>query len=133
MDQDKALRILKALAEGIDPQSGKVFSPDSPYQQADVVRALYTAMGVLKAGPAETAKTRATPGNAGKPWTQEEDERLLRAFDSGQTLEALAQSHGRSRLGIEVRLAKFGKISAPTKALPSARPQVREPERAYAR
>ena len=134
MDQDKAARILKALAEGVDPHSGDAFGPDSPYQHADVVRALYAALGALT--PTRAAKTaaRGAPGNAGKPWTPEEDERLLSAFESGQGLEQLAQAHGRSRLGVEARLAKLGKLPPPAQVLPSARPhKAREPQAHYAR
>jgi hypothetical protein len=118
MDQDKALRILQALAEGIDPQTGEAFGADSPYQQADVARALYKAVNTLQKswGP-----KRAAPGNAGKAWTAEEDERLLSAFDEGQDIAALAATHGRSRLAIEARLAKFGKVPPPAQTLPSLR------------
>jgi hypothetical protein len=44
MERDKALHILKALADGIDPASGAAFDPGSPYQHADTVRALYWAL-----------------------------------------------------------------------------------------
>ena len=132
MDQDKAVHILKALTEGVDPHSGEAFGADSPYQQADVVRALYIALTALQPIPLKTSRT--TPGNAGKPWSEEEDARLLTAFESGHTPEQLAQAHGRSRLGIEARLAKFGKLPPPAKILPSARaPKVREPNAQYAR
>ena len=126
MDQDKALRILQALAEGIDQQTGEAFGPDSPYQQADVVRALYKAVNTLQKswGPRRNA-----PDNAGKAWTPEEDERLLQAFDGGENISALARAHGRSRLAIEARLAKFDRLPAPEQSLPSLR--TREPVAFY--
>lgn len=126
MDQDKARTLLQALAAGIDPHSGESFPSDSPYQHPDIVRALYAALEALKTPDAKRpAAARAAPGNAGKPWSKEEDERLLAAFADGMSLEALAAQHGRSRMGIEARLAKHGKLPPPA-ALPSNRLKARE-------
>jgi hypothetical protein len=52
------------------------------------------------------------PRNAGKPWTQEEDERLLQAFDAGSSVDHLTVSHERTRAGIEARLVKHGRLEA---------------------
>ncbi|HKO89303.1 MAG TPA: hypothetical protein VJU83_12405 [Burkholderiales bacterium] len=132
MDQDKALKILKALAEGIDPHTGETFPPGSPYQQADIVRALYAAMAAFDSSPKQSS-TKSGQSNAGKAWNPEEDARLLQAFEAGDSLDNLALQHGRTRLGIEARLAKFGKVSTPSKDLPSARfKQLREPKVHYA-
>lgn len=133
MDQDKARTLLQALAAGIDPHSGESFPSDSPYQHPDIVRALYTALEALQprgARNAATAPPRAASGNAGKPWTKEEDERLLAAFASGMSLQALAAQHGRSRTGIEARLAKHGKVPPPA-TLPSSRLKAREASPAF--
>ncbi len=40
MEADRAIEIIQSLADGVDPFSGKRFPSDSPYQQADTVRAL---------------------------------------------------------------------------------------------
>ena len=40
MDEQKALNIVTALANGVNPQTGEVFPGDSPYQSAEIVRAL---------------------------------------------------------------------------------------------
>src|SRR5215470_7600107 len=48
MEHDKALGILKILADGIDPGTGETLSPASPYQYPDTVRALYYAIRVLE-------------------------------------------------------------------------------------
>ncbi|HLU77010.1 MAG TPA: hypothetical protein VKZ48_03780 [Burkholderiales bacterium] len=132
MDQDKARALLQALAAGIDPHSGENFPSDSPYQHPDVVRALYAALEALNTRGVKTAATtpRSAPGNAGKPWTKEEDERLLAAFAGGMSLEALAAQHGRSRTGIEARLARHGKVPPPAN-LPSSRLKAREASPAF--
>jgi hypothetical protein len=41
MDHDRAKEIIRSLADGRDPATGEQFPPDSPYQQAHTVRALF--------------------------------------------------------------------------------------------
>jgi LmbE family N-acetylglucosaminyl deacetylase len=128
-DTARALTILKALAAGVDPHTGQVFPTDSVYQHADTVRALYRAIEALNsaATPAATAlsvvnpvttkptkPSRPAPGNAGKPWTEADDTKLLADFDSGESVTALALAHGRSRFAIEARLARFQRIPMPS-------------------
>jgi hypothetical protein len=144
MDRTTALGILESLADGIHPATGQAMPADSPYQHADVIRALFHAVGVLRAlsepssAPAgdvpaasrtdlatsmpsgneaplsPAAAPRRGPGNSGKPWTTDEDEQLVAGFDAGQPIAALAQAHGRSKVAIEARLAKFGRVPMPT-------------------
>ena len=114
MDEARALAILSALANGVHPATGEVFPSDSPYQDPDVIRALYVALRRLDGREVEGRRRSDNgadrPTNAGKPWTPPEDEALLKAFDSGQPLEALAQQHGRTPAGIRARLEKHGRI-----------------------
>lgn len=112
MDDTKALSILSALANGVNPTTGEVFPPDSPYQASEIVRALYVAVRVLEAPAARAKPARSNlPSNVGKPWTEEEDQRLLAEFDRGRAPRALAEVHGRTLAGIEARLEKLGRIS----------------------
>jgi len=115
MERDKALGILKALADGVDPGTGEQFPAGSPYQDSDTVRALYYAIQAL-VNPARTGERSATqkdqPENAGRPWTDEEEAQLSQAFESGHSVLDLAKEHKRSRIAIEARLVKLGKISA---------------------
>ncbi len=110
MDEAKALTILTTLANGIHPETGEVFPPESPYQSPEVVRALFFATRALESrSPAP--KTRASlPSNAGKPWADEDDRKLLAEFDRGRTLSELAQSLGRTVAGIQARLEKHGRL-----------------------
>jgi hypothetical protein len=72
------------------------------------------ALSAPVAAAAAVRPARAGRGNAGKPWSQEEDERLTAGFDAGQTVDALAEAHGRSRVAVEARLARYGKVPMPT-------------------
>ena len=108
MDESKALSILSTLANGINPSTGEVFPPDSPYQQPEVVRALYVATRSLEGGNRSPKSRGSLPTNAGKPWTEEDDRRLLAEFDRGQSLQELARAHAHlhrtrhhRRLGLE--------------------------------
>lgn len=45
-----------------------------------------------------------------KPWSKEEEQRLLQAFDAGAGVDELMQIHARSRNAIVIRLHRLGKI-----------------------
>ncbi len=120
MERQTALHILQALAQGIDPHTGEHLSVTSPYQHPDTVRALFYALEVLNEAPdarAQSADVRpqrqAAPANAGKPWTEEEDKMLAERFDAGGSIADLALAHQRTRVAIQARLVKLGKVEAP--------------------
>ena len=116
MEKETALKIIQQLANGIDPHTGEVFRADSPYQHPDTVRALFIAARALETQPApkqRAAGNENAPQNAGKPWSADEDKALVAAFDAGKQMPELAVQHQRSRVAIETRLAKLGKIAPP--------------------
>jgi hypothetical protein len=106
MDDTRAAEILKSLAAGDAP------GESSALQSPDVVRALFLAAESLEARARLARRNSTLPRNAGKPWTQEEDERLLAGFDGGATVDALTVAHERTRAGIEARLVKHGRLEA---------------------
>lgn len=117
MDRSKACNIVSTLANGVNPITGEVFPADSPYQSPDVVRALFMAARALEGAPTAASAAR-EPGrqrsealaNVGKPWSPEEDERLIAEFERGRSPRELASAHGRSLAGIEARLEKLGRL-----------------------
>jgi hypothetical protein len=112
MDDTRAAEILKSLAAGHDPGDGSCVPADGPLQSPDVVRALFLAAESLEARTRLARRNSSLPRNAGRPWSQEEDDRLLAGFDGGVTVEALASVHERTRAGIEARLVKHGRLEA---------------------
>src|SRR5512146_1018459 len=106
MDDIKALGIVSALANGVNPQTGEVFDVESPYQSADVIRALYVAVRALETAARPKLRSSRTrlPANAGKPWTEDEDLELLEKFDEGLSIVELARAHDRTPAGIQARL-----------------------------
>jgi hypothetical protein len=105
MDDSKVVAILSALAKGVNPFTGEVTPPNSPYQHADVVRALYAALERFKT-PVETRSRQRSdlPANVGKPWSEEDDR--------GRRPAELAREFGRTLAGIEARLERLGRITA---------------------
>jgi len=110
MDYNTALKIIQTLSDGIDPVTGEVFPADSPYQNAQTVRALFTAIDALEAVIKRNNKRKSLPERAGKGWDKTESDLLVQRFDEGATIEELAKEHKRTRGAIESQLAKLGKI-----------------------
>lgn len=109
MNASKALTIVRMLADGVDPQTGKEFPESSPYQQPDTIRALHVATESLQAAAARVRRRRTAP-NAGAGWTEAEEKQLCAAFEEGASVSRLARIHGRTPGAIETRLMMLGKI-----------------------
>jgi hypothetical protein len=118
MDDTRAAGILKSLAAGTDT-AGSPLADIAVLQSPDVVRALFLAVDSLESRARQARRQSALPRNAGKPWSQEEDDRLLHAFDGGAGVDDLAATHERTRAGIEARLVKHGRLEA--EQVPAAR------------
>ncbi len=101
MDILQAKEILRCLAEGIDPSTGEVLPNESPYNNPDVIRALFIVLSAPE-------KKSTSPLNAGTPWTPEEDTTLRNEFLSKATVLSIAKSHGRTRGAINSRLKYLG-------------------------
>lgn len=83
MEAAEALRIVRALAEGADPETGEMFPEDSPYQRPEVIRTLFAAAA---------------------------DEELKKEFDGGAKVPNMVKRHGRTHEAIAARLVRLGKI-----------------------
>ncbi len=105
MELAYAIEYLTTLADGIDPATGEILPEGHICNRGDTVRALYA---VLQS--AGKKKERKLPPNAGQPWTQEEEQRLLTSYHAGQTIAQLATAHGRTRGAIESRLQRLGEL-----------------------
>jgi hypothetical protein len=110
MDDIKAAEILKSLAAGIDPATDQPLASIAPLQSPEILRALFLAADSLETRQRQARRQLALPRNAGKPWSAEEDERLLAGFDAGRKMDELVAAHERTRAGIEARLVKHGRL-----------------------
>ena len=114
MERDQAKLIIRSLADGRDPSTGEQFPPNSLYQQADTVRALYVALEAPEK-PAKTAKPTQRQVDPNKPkvganWTPDEEEQLRTAFAAHKPIPEIATAHGRTQGAITARLVKLGLI-----------------------
>jgi hypothetical protein len=112
MDSARALAVVRSLANGVDPESGEVFGAESPYQRPQVVRALYAAANALERQERYDRRRTQMPVKTGEPWSEDEDRKLLAAFDAGRALQELAAAHERTMGAVRARLLKYGRINA---------------------
>jgi hypothetical protein len=61
-------------------------------------------------GTVEVKWWRASRPNAGRVWSPQDDEQLLREYDAGTPIKEIAKTLGRGVFSLEVRLCKLGRI-----------------------
>jgi hypothetical protein len=83
---------------------------DSPYQHADVVRALFIAVNALTKLETKERRDKRLPENAGMPWSDREDQHLCEGFGAGKSIPDLAVVHKRTPGAIQARLEKLGRL-----------------------
>ena len=110
MDATEALKFIRPLAEGINPCTGEIFPQQSPYQNPSIIRALYSAIDVLEKESKRELRKKDEPQRAGKPWTEEEEKKLLQYFDTGTPIKNIAQKHQRTPYAVMHRLYDLGKV-----------------------
>lgn len=113
MTRQEARKILQSLAHGIDPASGEILSEQSPFNQPDVIRALFMAGEALAEAERRQRKDASPDGHAGQSWSEEEENRVKAAFAEGKSVAEIAALHQRSRGAITARLARLGLITGP--------------------
>ena len=109
MDIERAKELLTLLSDGVNPMTGEVLPKDDSCNQVEIVRALNTVLRFLEGQP--KAAEKKSPENAGKPWTDEDEEVLGRMFDAGYTGKEICNHFKRSPGAIAARLVKLGKIN----------------------
>jgi DNA-binding transcriptional regulator YbjK len=112
MDAAQALAVVRSLANGVDPETGEVFPPESVYQRPQTVRSLYLAASALEQIERVERRKAQRPQKTGEPWSEDEDRKLLAAFDAGRGLQELAAAHERTTSAIRGRLVKYGRLAA---------------------
>ncbi|PKG37480.1 hypothetical protein [Psychromonas sp. Urea-02u-13] len=123
MKLEKEIKVLEALANGVDPVTGEVLDDQSPYNQPEVIRSLFVILNELK-NPTNKAKLpkktteekqaenieNGLPKNAGLPWAVNEKEELVEKYKSEVSIVELSEIHGRTKGVITSELKKQGLI-----------------------
>ncbi|QGZ39806.1 hypothetical protein IP92_02118 [Pseudoduganella flava] len=120
MTPEQAADIIEQLALGTDPRDGNPLADSDSCTAPEVIRALFLARTALRgalAAPAP-AKTPRAPvmrngvvlPNVGKKWSGDDVDTLLRQFEAGTPIGAIAAQLGRTDSGIVARLVHAGAI-----------------------
>ncbi len=110
----EAKKIIDAIANGIDPETGEILPSQSTLNSPQVIRALFVAVSALERAIRLADRDNSLPKNAGRSWSDEEDKQLLVIFDSGTPVKEIAARHGRTLGAITSRLVRLGKIKGST-------------------
>ena len=108
MDIQEALKIMRALANGKNPENGEVLEESSVCRQPQTVRALNRAISALVA---EQGRETKRPRNAFRTWTRAEDAQVCEELRKGMDFKDIAKAHDRMIPSIVARLVKLGKIA----------------------
>jgi hypothetical protein len=114
MGIQEALRIMRALADGVNPGTGEAFMADAVYQNAPVVRAFHRAVGALEYLQERERSRKTPPANTGKSWSRAEDQQVCEELRRGVDFYQIAKTHNRSIGSIVARLVKLGKMGPNT-------------------
>ncbi|MFL6600774.1 MAG: hypothetical protein ACJ8R9_05530 [Steroidobacteraceae bacterium] len=102
------MHILSSLVQGIHPLTAEELPGDSVCQEPVVIRAILAAQRALEEKEAREARRAALPANIGNPWTADDEQQLVQAFQRRDSLPDIAQNLGRTMRAIETRLVRLG-------------------------
>jgi len=120
MELEQAIPIIRALANGVHPETGAAVEDTSVCRTPNAIKALNRALAALVA---QDEREKKRPKNAGKAWSSEEDAQICDELRLGHDFQQIASTHNRSVAGILARLVKLGKI-APEKSSRNFPPKV---------
>ena len=107
MEIQEALEVIRKLADGLHPETAEPLRQDSLYQMPLTVRALNRAVLALEFQQQKERTRKLLPPNAGRPWSQQEDQRLVEELRHGTTVEKIAANHQRRVGSIVARLIRL--------------------------
>ena len=116
MEIEEALKIVRALADGVDPHTGQVCPTDAIVRNPQVVIALHRAIGAMEAQAEREKAKQAQPGNAYRWWSKAEDQQVCEELRQGLDFKEIARKHHRTVASIAARLIKLGKIAPKSSA-----------------
>jgi DNA-binding NarL/FixJ family response regulator len=120
MEIQEAIKVIRALADGVHPETRESLQADSICRNPQAVMALNRALAALVTQQERELKK---PASAGQYWSRAEDKQVCEELRKGMNFEEIAKTHNRTVPSIIVRLVKLGKI-APNKSGSLFPPQV---------
>lgn len=126
----RSLEILRLLADGVDPMTGKTLEEDHLCNYPEVIRALATAINFISTNESvsensqvpklEKSNFKNKKLNAGRPWTNEDLATLKQMYQNNQSMDAICQQLQRRERGVMKQLVYLGLIESEKK--PSKNP-----------
>jgi hypothetical protein len=111
MEIQEALKIMRALANGVNPQTGEALETNSVCRQAETVKALNRALAAL----VQLEQREGTRlGDAGKTWTRTEDAQVCEEVQRGIDFYEIAKTHNRTVGSLVARLGEAGEDCIPS-------------------
>lgn len=125
--------ILKSLANGTHPETGKRFPSNSVIHKPDAIRTFYGLIEELRTSERNEAQTKkkktqkasfddeermkkniaeGRPPRSHFPWSDEERKEIFAMFEGGASVETIAEEKMRGSRAIAIQLEKAGLISA---------------------
>ncbi len=120
MEIQEAIKVIRALADGVHPETRESLHADSICRNPQAVMALNRALAALVTQQERELKK---PVSAGQYWSRAEDKQVCEELRKGMNFEEIAKAHNRTVPSIIVRLVKLGKIE-PNKSGSLFPPQV---------
>jgi hypothetical protein len=110
MNIPETLTIMRALANGTDPETKNPLEAASICRRPGIVKALNRAISALVQ---EEKREQQKPTNAFRSWTRAEDAQVCEEVRQGKDFHEIAKVHNRTVPSIVARLVKLGKITSP--------------------
>lgn len=123
MEIQEVVRIVRALADGISPETGAALTADVLCQYASVIRAFHRAAGALEILQEQERSRGTLPAEGSRSWSRAEDAQVCDELRRGFDFYQIARTHNRSVASIITRLVKLGQIG-PNSPLELFRPRV---------
>lgn len=109
MTSDRAMEILRCMANGVDPITGEVLEPGHICNSPDVIRALCMAAYAMSgAADAPASACKAEKLNAGRPWTVEDLDALEHMYRGGASMAWICKRLQRRERGVLKQLVYLG-------------------------
>jgi len=112
--------VIQLLVDGVNPFSGEVFEYTHICKNIDIVHALEASVKALDKEIRREKRRNDLPPNAGKSWTEEEDDELLIKFNDGIEIKEIAEFFKRSVGSIRSRLLNMGILTPSNEKKPKS-------------
>lgn len=126
MELHEAIKIIRSLATGENPDTGQSFGADSVLESPKVIRALHRVIQELESKERalqkrekrekqrrereERRRDGSLPEDAGRPWDTQADDHLLKLWNAGETVDVIGEQLYRTGGAIAARLVRLGKV-----------------------